>query len=72
MGGFFHLENGDDEIAKSHRKKVGGPRDRKKGLGKFNIIFFSIRKHFANITLFHFSYREIKKARPFQNLTLFP
>lgn len=40
MGGFFHLENGDDEIAKSHMKKVGGSRDRKRGLGKFNIIFF--------------------------------
>lgn len=27
--------------------------------------------NFANIILFHFSYREIKKARPFQNLTYF-
>lgn len=40
-GWAFNLENEDDEIAKSHIKKVWGPRDRKGWLGKFNFFFLS-------------------------------
>lgn len=66
----FNLENGDNEIPKSHIKKRWGPRKWKGGLGEFN-IFSSTRKRFANIILFPFPYREIKKVRSGENATLF-
>lgn len=43
----------------------------KGGFGEFS-RFSSTRKNFANRILFHFSYREIKKAGSSQNLRLFP
>ena len=65
-GWAFNLKNGYRGTVNNHFKKF------KKGrLGEFN-VFSSVRMHFSNIVLFHFPYREIKKARPQENAFLLP